>query len=149
MENGADRSRKHFAIYSDTLPVWDCKALKEGEQQMNEKHRATVENWANYVRNSNPEAIGVAFLAFDCGCLQGGPFNLNGDQAGPINHLGQVAEGEVKLCQACISDGGSPSRSAESFLLFFQPCNLTEEERDQMGAKIFCDSPTAPHGQEE
>jgi hypothetical protein len=108
---------------------------------MDEKQQATVEKYSLYVKGSNPEAIGVAFLLFDCGCLQGGPFDASGDQAGPITHLGQVAEGEIMLCSACISDGGAPERVTESFLLFFQPCSLTKKERDFIGAKIFCDSP--------
>jgi hypothetical protein len=49
----------------------------------------------------------------------------------------------MKLCEKCARDGGAPERIAEPFLLFFQPCCLSKEEREQIGAKIFCESPTS------
>lgn len=96
--------------------------------------------WASRIRSSNPEAIGIAFMLLECGCLKGGPFNANGDQVGPVAHREQVTDGEIRLCKECAADGGAVERISKPFLLFFQPCGLSEDEKNRIGAKIFCDS---------
>ena len=110
---------------------------------LNEMQWNVVYKWVGHVRSSNPEAIGLAVVAFECGCLQAGPFDESGDQAGPVVHLGQIIEGETKLCVKCTGDGGAPDRVDRSFLLFFQPCRLGKEERDRIGARIFSETPTS------
>lgn len=110
---------------------------------LNKMQWNVVNKWLGHVRSSNPEAIGLAVLVFDCGCLQAGPFDANGDQAGTVVHLGQLIDDETKLCEKCVIDGGAQERVEKPFLLFFQPCPLGKEERDRIGAKIFCESPTS------
>ena len=110
---------------------------------LNEMQWNVVYKWVGHVRSSSPEAIGLAVLAFDCGCLQAAPFDVNGDQAGPVVRLGQLIDGETKLCEKCLEDRGTPERIDKPFLLFFQPCRLGKDERDRIGTKIFCELPTS------
>jgi hypothetical protein len=121
----------------------NTKSSESTSMPLNERQWNVVNKWAGHVRSSSPEAIGLAILPFDCGCLQAGPFDANGDQAGPVVHLGQLIDSETKLCEECMKDGGSPARVDKPFLLFFQPCRLGMEERERIGAKIFCESPTS------
>ncbi len=114
---------------------------KRGETDLEDEQTDILDLWANQVRNSTPEAIGIAFVLLECGCLKGGPFDANGDQAGPVAHREQVTDGEIKRCETCARDGGAMERVSKSFLLFFQPCSLSREEKDRIGAKIFCTSP--------
>lgn len=109
---------------------------------LNEAQWNAINKWVGHVRSSTPDAIGMAVLPFDCGCLQAAPFDVNGDRAGPVVHLGQYIDGETRLCEKCTEDGGAPERIDTPLLLFFQPCRLGKEERDRIGAKIFCESPT-------
>ncbi|HQN20492.1 MAG TPA: hypothetical protein PKV86_15175, partial [Syntrophobacteraceae bacterium] len=102
----------------------------------------TVQNFAKHIRNTNPIAIGVAYLVLDCGCMQGGPFDENGDQAGPLEHFLTQSEGDsIKICAECMKDGGPPERVIESAMLFFDPESLTDDQKETICSKIFCESP--------
>jgi hypothetical protein len=109
---------------------------------MNDKQQRTVQNFAKHITNTNPKAIGVAYLVLDCGCMQGGPFDENGDQAGPVEHFLTQGEGDsIEICAECMKDGGPPERVIESAMLFFDPESLTDDQKDSICNKIFCESP--------
>jgi hypothetical protein len=109
---------------------------------MNETQQNTVEKFAGHIKHTNPKAIGVAYLVLGCGCLQGGPFDENGDQAGPIEHFLTQSNGDsIKICQECMKDGGPPERVTESLLLFFEPESLTNNQREWLCNKVFCEAP--------
>jgi hypothetical protein len=109
---------------------------------MTEKQRITVEKFAAHVQHTNPKAIGVAFLMLGCGCLQGGPFDENGDQVGQVEHfLMQDNGGSIKLCPECIKDGGPPERVTNSALIFFEPDQFTDDQKQVICDKIFCEAP--------
>jgi hypothetical protein len=103
----------------------------------------TVQMFAQYVHKTNSDASGVAYMFFECGCVQGAPFDAGGDQVGPITHLGQTIRGEIRVCGECVKDGGAPERVTKSALIFFNPSALTEEERERISDRIFVDSPPA------
>jgi hypothetical protein len=108
---------------------------------MTDNQRMTLEKFAAHIKNTNPVAIGVAYMVLDCGCLQGGPFDEHGDQAGPIEHFLVQASGEtIKICQPCMDDGGKADRVAASGLLFFSPEELEDVEKQWLCNKIFCES---------
>ncbi len=108
---------------------------------MNEKQQNTVEKFAAHIKHTNPKAIGVAYLVLGCGCVQSGPFDENGDQAGPIEHfLTQSDGGSIKICPECMKDGGPPERVTESLLLFFDPESLTNNQREWLCNKIFSET---------
>jgi hypothetical protein len=111
---------------------------------LNEKQQRTVENFAKHIKHTNPKAIGVAYLILGCGCMQGGPFDENGDQAGPIEHFLTQGDGDsIKICPECMKDGGPPERVVESAMLFFDPETVTNEQRDWLCNRIFSESPPA------
>jgi hypothetical protein len=111
---------------------------------MNEKQHRTVENFAKHIKHTNPNAVGVAYLVLSCGCMQGGPFDQNGDQAGPIEHFLTQSDGDsIKICAECMKDGGPPERVVESAMLFFDPETMTDEQKERLCNKIFCESPPA------
>ena len=96
---------------------------------MDEKQQKTVQQFAEHIKHTNPQAIGVAYLVLGCGCLQGAPFDENGDQAGPIEHFLTQSNGDsIKICPECANDGGppeeSPARSSS-----FDPDNLATAKR--------------------
>lgn len=106
---------------------------------MNEGQKSTLENFAKHIKETNPVAIGVAYMLLDCGCIQTGPFDEHGSQAGPIEHfLTKVEDGNIKLCPQCMNDGGPHQRVSESGLLFFDPMQLSDSEKEWIGNKIFC-----------
>ena len=109
---------------------------------MNERQQDTVQKFAAHVKHTNPKAIGVAYLVLGCGCIQGGPFDENGDQAGAIEHFLVHGNGDsIKICPECMKDGGPPERVSESALLFFEPGTLTNTQKEWICNKIFCESP--------
>jgi hypothetical protein len=108
---------------------------------MDETQQSTVQKFAAHIKHTNQKAIGVAYLVLGCGCIQGGPFDENGDQAGPIEHfLMQSNGGSIKICHECMKDGGPPERVTESALLFFEPDALTNTQKDCICNKIFSGS---------
>ena len=111
---------------------------------MDEKQKSTVEKFAAHVQHTIPEAIGVAFLMLGCGCLQGGPFDENGDQIGQIEHfLMQNNGGSIRLCPECTQDGGPPERVIKSALVFFEPDKFSDDQKQSICDKIFCEAPVA------
>jgi hypothetical protein len=109
---------------------------------MNESQQSTVQKFAAHIKHTNSSAVGVAYLVLGCGCIQGGPFDENGDQAGPIEHFLTQGNGEsIKICPECVKDGGPPERVAESALLFFDPVAFSDSEKNWICSKIFCESP--------
>jgi hypothetical protein len=109
---------------------------------MDEKQQDTAQKFAEHIKHTNPKAIGVAYLVLGCGCLQGGPFDENGDQAGPIEHFLTQSDGDsIKICPECVKDGGPPERVTESVLLFFDPDSLNTAQKHFICSKIFCDAP--------
>ena len=110
---------------------------------MDEKQQKTVQQFAEHIKHTNPQAIGVAYLVLGCGCLQGAPFDENGDQAGPIEHFLTQSNGDsIKICPECANDGGPPERVTGSALLFFDPDNLTTAKKHWICSKIFSETPT-------
>lgn len=97
----------------------------------------TAQLFAQYIEQTNPEAAGIALMFFECGCIQGGPFDGNGDQVGAITHLGQTIGGEIRVCDECVDDGGAPERVTRPAIVFFEPSNLTEERKGEISRKIF------------
>ena len=109
---------------------------------MTEQQQSTAGKFAAHIKETNPKAIGVAYLVLDCGCLQGGPFDEDGNQAGQIEHfLMQDNGGSIKLCPECVKDGGPPERVVKSALLFFDPDNFTADQKNEICGKIFCEAP--------
>lgn len=100
----------------------------------------TAQMFAAYVESTNPEAAGIALMFLECGCVQAGPFDGSGEQAGPVNHLGQTVHGEIRICPECVHDGGDANRASGSALIFFQPLNWTDEEKERIGTKIFSEA---------
>lgn len=100
----------------------------------------TAQMFAAYVESTNPDAVGVALLFLECGCVQAGPFDAHGDQIGPVKHLGQTVHGEIRICPECIDDGGDPQRVASSAIIFFQPFKWTDDEKQRISTKIFSDT---------
>jgi hypothetical protein len=111
---------------------------------MNEKQQRTVENFAKHIKHTNPNAVGVAYLVLNCGCMQGGPFDQNGDQVGSVEHFLTQSDGDsIKICAECMKDGGPPERVVESAMLFLDPETMTDDQRELLCKKIFCESPPA------
>jgi hypothetical protein len=109
---------------------------------MNEKQQDTAQKFAEHIKHTNPKAIGVAYLILGCDCLQGGPFDENGDQAGPVEHfLTQSDGGSIKICPECAKDGGPPERVTGSAILFFDPDSLTTAKKHWLCSKIFSEGP--------
>jgi hypothetical protein len=108
-----------------------------------ERQLETAQMFAKYIESTNPAAIGVAMMFFECGCSQGGPFDDDGNQIAVITHLGQTIEGEVRICEECLNDGGAVERVTKSALVFFRPHQVTEEQRARISEKIFSDSITS------
>ena len=104
----------------------------------------TAQMFAAYVESTNPEAVGVALIFLECGCVQAGPFDAHGEQVGPVKHLGQTVRGEIRICLECVDDGGDPQRVSSSAIIFFQPFKWTDEEKERISMKIF--SHTLPVG---
>jgi hypothetical protein len=118
------------------------KSFRFEVERMNEKQKDTVEKFAAHIKHTNPNAIGVAYLVLGCGCIQGGPFDHNGDQSGPVEHFLTQSNGDsIKICQECMKDGGPPERVTESLMLFFEPESLTNNQREWLCNKIFCEVP--------
>lgn len=109
--------------------------------RMNESQKNTIEKFAAHIKHTNSDAIGVAYLVLGCGCIQGGPFDKHGDQAGPVEHfLTQTDGGSIKICPECMKDGGPSERVVESLMLFFDPEGLTDNQREWLCNKIFCET---------
>ncbi len=109
---------------------------------MDEKQQDTAQRFVEHIKLTNPKAIGVAFLVLGCGCLQGGPFDENGDQVGPVKHLLTQSSGDsITICQECMMDGGAPERVTGSALLFFEPDRLTTAKKHWISSKIFSETP--------
>ncbi len=109
---------------------------------MDEKQQDTAQRFAEHIKLTNPKAIGVAFLVLGCGCLQGGPFDENGDQVGPVEHfLTQSSGDSITICPECMKDGGAPERVTGSALLFFEPDSLTTAKKHWISSKIFSETP--------
>lgn len=107
---------------------------------MRDDQMKTARMFAAYVESTNPEAVGVALLFLECGCVQAGPFDMRGDQVGPVKHLGQTVHGEIRICPECVDDGGDPQRVAGSAIIFFQPSKWTDDEKQRVSTKIFSDT---------
>lgn len=101
----------------------------------------TAQKFAAYVESTNPDAVGIALLFLECGCIQAGPFDADGDQVGPVKHLGQTDHGEIRICPECVDDGGDPQRVSNSAIIFFQPSRWTDEEKESISMKIFSETP--------
>jgi hypothetical protein len=109
---------------------------------MNGNQQETIEKFAAHIKETNPKAIGVAFLMLGCGCLQGGPFDENGDQVGQVEHfLMQNNGGSIRLCPECMKDNGPPERVVKSAMVFFEPDKFTDDQKTSICDKIFCEAP--------
>lgn len=108
---------------------------------MNEDQKSTLEKFAHHIQQCSPYAIGIAYMILDCGCLQSGPFDEHGDQAGPVEHFLTHSSGDsIKICSKCVEDGGPPQRVRESGLIFFEPDTLSDLQKQWICSKIFCEA---------
>jgi hypothetical protein len=108
---------------------------------MNEEQHRAVENFAKHIKQTNPGSIGIAYLVLSCGCLQGGPFDEDGEQSGPMAHILTKSHGDaIEICADCMADGGSPERVVESAMLFFNPAATTSDQKERLCSRIFSDS---------
>lgn len=108
---------------------------------MSDEQMKTARMFARHIESTIPDAMGVALIFLDCGCIQGGPFNEDGEQIGALTHLGQTIHGEIRICQECMEDGGSQRRVVDSGIIFFQPSSIDEEKKTKIGQKIFSEKP--------
>jgi len=108
---------------------------------MSDEQMKTARMFARHIESTIPDAMGVALIFLDCGCIQGGPFNEDGEQIGALTHLGQTIHGEIRICQECMEDGGSQRRVADSGIIFFQPSSIGEEKKAKISRKIFSEKP--------
>ncbi|NLI82003.1 MAG: hypothetical protein GX443_09990 [Deltaproteobacteria bacterium] len=97
----------------------------------------TAKMFAHHMERMHPGAMGVALIFLDCGCIQGGPFDAEGNPMAPLTHLGQTEKGEIKVCEDCLRDGGAPERVTDSSLIFFRSGEVSEEKKAWIGKKIF------------
>ena len=111
---------------------------------MNDEQMKTARMFAGHIESTTPDAVGVALIFLDCGCIQGGPFDENGEQIGALTHLGQTMHGEIRICQECMENGGSQQRVVDSGIIFFKPLSIDEEKKAEISRKIFSEKPRDP-----
>ncbi len=80
------------------------------------------------------QAVGVAFLFFDCGCTKAAFFNASGSQSTPAVLLGGH-EGEA--CDMCLAEGSVNSQAIhKAVIAWLEPCTLSKQERDAIAGRI-------------
>jgi hypothetical protein len=119
----------------------ECRPEKTELMELTERQKLLLESASDWIQNNYPEArlVGVAWWFFDCGCMAGMGFSLEGGIVTPAVRVDRalIEDGAARPCEKCLEDNPANVNRVFNFgTAWFRPIP-DSKTRDRVKKELF------------